>query len=35
LPLRPAGSVQLGPAAALFEDDEGGAVFVWGMAMGW
>lgn len=32
LPLRPAGSVPLGPAAALFEDDEGGVVFVWGMA---
>ncbi len=32
LPLRPAGSVPIGPAAALFEDDEGGVVFVWGMA---
>ena len=32
LPLRPAGSVSLGPAASLFEDDQGGVVFVWGMA---
>jgi hypothetical protein len=32
LPLRPAGPVPIGPAAALFGDDEGGAVFVWGMA---
>lgn len=32
LPLRPAGSVPIGPAAALFEDGEGGVVFVWGMA---
>ena len=32
LPLRPAGSVPIGPAAALLEDYEGGVVFVWGMA---
>lgn len=32
LPLRPAGSVALGPAAALLEDDGGGVVLVWGMA---
>jgi prepilin-type processing-associated H-X9-DG protein len=32
LPLRAAGSVPLGPAASLLEDDEGGVVFVWGMA---
>ncbi len=32
LPLRPAGSVRVSDAAALFENDEGGAVFVWGMA---
>ena len=32
LPLRPAGSVSVGPAASLLEDDEGGVVFVWGMA---
>jgi transposase len=32
LPLRPAGSVSIGPAASLLEDDEGGVVLVWGMA---
>lgn len=32
LPLRPAGSVSVGPAASLLEDDQGGAVFIWGMA---
>jgi len=32
LPLRPAGSVTVSEAADLFETDEGGAVFVWGMA---
>lgn len=34
LPLDPAGSVAVGPAAALVEDDEGGMTFVWGMAAG-
>lgn len=33
LPLRPAGSVQVSAAASLVETDEGGAVFVWGMAV--
>lgn len=33
LPLRPAGSVQVSAAASLVENDEGGAVFVWGMAV--
>ena len=32
LPLRPAGSVGIGPAACLVEDDEGGMTFIWGMA---
>ena len=32
LPLRPAGSVRVSDAADLVETDEGGAVFVWGMA---
>jgi len=32
LPLRPAGSVPIGPAAALAEDAEGGMTFIWGMA---
>ncbi|HET6921584.1 MAG TPA: helix-turn-helix domain-containing protein [Anaeromyxobacteraceae bacterium] len=32
LPLRPAGSVALNGAVALLETDEGGVVFVWGMA---
>lgn len=32
LPLRPAGSVPLGPGAALLEGDDGGVVLVWGMA---
>ena len=32
LPLRPAGSVEIGPAACLVEDDEGGMTFIWGMA---
>lgn len=32
LPLRPAGSVSLGPAVSLVEGDSGGVVFVWGMA---
>lgn len=32
LPLVPAGSVSVGPAAALVENDEGGAVLIWGMA---
>ena len=31
LPLVPAGSVAVGPAAALVETDEGGAIFIWGM----
>ena len=33
LPLRPAGSVRVSAAADLIENDEGGAVFVWGMAV--
>jgi len=33
LPLRPAGSVQVSAAVSLVENDEGGAVFVWGMAV--
>ena len=33
LPLRPAGSVQVSAAASVVENDEGGAVFVWGMAV--
>ena len=33
LPLRPAGSVRVSDAADLVENDEGGAVFVWGMAV--
>src|SRR5579859_4732561 len=33
LPLRPAGSVGVSDAADLVENDEGGAVFVWGMAV--
>jgi len=32
LPLRPAGSVSVGPAAGLVETDEGGMTFIWGMA---
>ena len=32
LPLRPAGSVEIGPATCLVEDDEGGMTFIWGMA---
>ena len=32
LPLRPAGSVEIGPAACLLEDDEGGMTLIWGMA---
>ena len=32
LPLVPASSVSVGPAAALVENDEGGAVLIWGMA---
>lgn len=32
LPLRPAGSLRVSDAADLIENDEGGAVFVWGMA---
>ncbi len=32
LPLRPAGSVPIGPAVSLLEDDEGGLVTIWGMA---
>jgi hypothetical protein len=32
LPLRPAGSVRVSDAADLVENDEGGAVFLWGMA---
>ena len=32
LPLRPAGSVEIGPAACLVEDDKGGMTFIWGMA---
>ncbi|MDQ6724740.1 MAG: hypothetical protein M3066_00970 [Actinomycetota bacterium] len=32
LPLVPAGSVMIGPAVALVENDEGGVVFIWGMA---
>ena len=31
LPLRPAGSVPLGPAVSLLEGDEGGLVAIWGM----
>lgn len=34
LPLHPAGSVSVGEGVDLIEDDEGGAVFLWGMA-GW
>jgi hypothetical protein len=30
--LSPAGSVEIGPAVCLVEDDEGGMIFVWGMA---
>lgn len=33
LPLHPAGSVRVSDAADLVENDEGGAVFVWGMAV--
>jgi Transposase protein/Helix-turn-helix domain len=33
LPLRPAGSVRVSVGADLVENDEGGAVFVWGMAV--
>ncbi len=33
LPLRPAGSVRVSDCADLIENDEGGAVFVWGMAV--
>jgi transposase len=33
LPLRPAGSVRVSDAADVVENDEGGAVFVWGMAV--
>jgi len=33
LPLRPAGSVRVSDGADLIENDEGGAVFVWGMAV--
>lgn len=33
LPLRPAGSVLVSAAVSLVENDEGGAVFVWGMAV--
>lgn len=33
LPLHPAGSVRVSAAADLIENDEGGAVFVWGMAV--
>ena len=32
LPLVPAGSVAVGPAAVLVENDEGGLTFIWGMA---
>ncbi|MDQ6838520.1 MAG: helix-turn-helix domain-containing protein [Actinomycetota bacterium] len=32
LPLRPAGSVSAGPAAALVEGDDGGMTLIWGMA---
>lgn len=32
MPLRPAGSVRVSDAADLVENDEGGAVFLWGMA---
>ena len=32
LPLRPAGSMAIGPAASMLEDDQGGMTFVWGMA---
>jgi prepilin-type processing-associated H-X9-DG protein len=32
LPLRPAGSVPVGPAVTLIETAEGGVTFVWGMA---
>jgi len=32
LPLAPAGSVAMGPAACLIEDDSGGLVSIWGMA---
>lgn len=31
LPLVPAGSVHMGPAAAMCEDEDGGTVFIWGM----
>jgi len=30
-PLRPAGSVPIGPAVSLLENEHGGAVSVWGM----
>jgi hypothetical protein len=33
LPLRPAGSVRVSDSADLLENDEGGAVFVWGVAV--
>lgn len=33
LPLRPAGSVQVSAGVSLIENDGGGAVFVWGMAV--
>ncbi|MGI8806309.1 MAG: helix-turn-helix domain-containing protein [Acidimicrobiales bacterium] len=33
MPLRPAGSVRVSDSADLIENDEGGAVFVWGMAV--
>src|SRR5437764_1421147 len=33
LPLRPAGSVRVSAGADLVENDEGGAVFLWGMAV--
>ncbi len=32
MPLRPSGSVRVSEAADLVESDEGGAVFIWGMA---
>jgi len=32
LPLVPAGSVMIGSAVALVENDEGGVIFIWGMA---
>ncbi|MHB8289595.1 MAG: hypothetical protein ACYDEY_10235 [Acidimicrobiales bacterium] len=32
LPLRPAGSVAIGPAVSMIEDGQGGMTFGWGMA---